>query len=104
MPVESAADLAGMFDTADHAVSALWKIGGAGAGVTVAAIVDSPDGDAFGGGLGAVARRSLATLPMAAAPSLARGDTLTIAGIVWRVEKAEADIERAVLTVTLGVG
>ena len=102
MPVEDAADRAGMFAAADFAVAGTWRAGGAGAGVAVNVILDQAQETTFGAaGIGTVAGGIRAMLQVSEAPGLARGDTIEAAGLTFRVETAEADIDRVIWTAAL---
>lgn len=123
MPVESDADILGMFDAADFGVAATW---GPGWGrdwpralvadlllgtVTLSAetvdldvIQDDPSDRTFGGGgLGAVTARNQVMLPAAALPvEPLRDDPMTIDGAACRVETPVSDVDRLVWRLTLG--
>jgi hypothetical protein len=88
MPVESDADLLGMFDAQDFGVAATWRAGGSGAPVDVLVLRDIPtvDGTAFGMTVRAGAQ--ILTVAFASVPALAKGDTFTIGVDVLTVQGA----------------
>lgn len=105
MPVESAADLAGMFDPADHAEAVTFRLAAGGASITVNAIFDTPVDDI--GGVGGIGARSRAIAAMALLSSFGaqrprRGDFITRGGELLRIEAAELDSTGAIITLTLG--
>lgn len=107
MPVESAADLAGMFDADEFGDAAAWGPGWArpwprtveadlvaltvtfsAATTTVNVILDQPDADSAAFGVGVRAATRMAMLPRAALPQLLKSDfllvgpeTLTVAAV-----------------------
>lgn len=91
MPAEDAADLAGMFDLDDFAVSATWRAGGVGAPVAVPVIRDAPDrvADAFGTPI--LQATDELRVRVESLPALAAGDTFTLGAEVLTVQHAERD-------------
>lgn len=124
MPVESDADLLGMFDAQDFGVAATWAPGWSrdwprtliadvvagtyslSSDTTDLAVIRDDPADrtaSFGGNLGSIARRDELMLPAAALPGEPlRDDLMTIAGASFEVEHAVSDIDRLVWRVTLG--
>jgi hypothetical protein len=78
MPVESAADLLGMFDAEEFGVAATWRAGGTGTATPVTVLLDVPDVDSTGFGVPVRAGSRVVRVPRAALPALAKGDTLQI--------------------------
>lgn len=123
MPVESDADLLGMFDAEEFGVAAVWHPGWARDwpramvldleaetaslttdGAAVVVMRDNPAGVVAGGGLGAIADRLEVILPVAALPvTPSRQDILLIEGAIFMVEQAETSIDRALWLLTLSV-
>lgn len=124
MPVESAADILGMFGAEDFGVAASWGpawsrdwprtlvmdlVTGVNAlsaeTVDLSVIQDGPNDatPAFGGGQGAMTQRRVIMLPAAALPAEPfRDDLVTVAGAASRAEAAASDIDRLVWRLTLG--
>jgi hypothetical protein len=78
MPVESDADILGMFDAADFGVAATWRAGGVGAPVVATVILNQPDVDSAGFGVPVRAGSRVVMVPRATLPLLSKGDTLQV--------------------------
>ena len=87
MAVESATDRASLFATADWAVAGTYTPAG-GAGIAVDAILDEPHTDAGVGLVGVVDRGYVARVRVDQLGAAARGDSLAIGAVTWRVRKA----------------
>ena len=102
-PVESAADLAGMFNTGDFAVAGTYTPV-AGGPVTVAVILDTPDDAAGGlGTIGAQAGQVTARIRTAQLPggTAGRGDALVIGAATYTVASAQIDLTGAMWRLVL---
>jgi hypothetical protein len=124
MPVESDADILGMFDAADFGVAATWAPAWSrdwprtlvadlvadtytlSVDTTALAVIQDDPSDAtpaFGGGLGAIAQGRTIMLPAAALPAEPlRDDLMTVAGTDCRIEAATSDVDRRLWRATLG--
>jgi hypothetical protein len=93
--------LAGRVDSAAFrlfAEAALWRVGGAGAGVAVS-VIPRVLGDALEFGDSRVrADRRVFLARASETPNAAPGDTLEVAGALWRVSGAAPDASGALLT------
>ncbi len=121
MPVESDADILGMFDAGEFGVAAAWAPGWgrdwsrtlladlqAGtyllstAATDLTVIRDDPTDRAFGGGAGAMAGQMEVMLPAASlAADPLRDDVMTIDGASFAIEAAASDIDRLTWRATL---
>lgn len=103
MPVESASDLAGFFDTGDFAEPGQWTLAAGGAAKAVPVIMDRPDElVGLGGSVGVrmpelTARCAVTDLPA----GYGKGDSLAVDAETWRVERVDLDTTRKVATVSL---
>lgn len=105
MPVEDPADLAGMFDVADHGTAATW-LPGAGGSFSAVVIFDRPEGDGmFDAPRGNAFAASCQVLRNALPDAPLRNDQLTIAAGrfagTWAVAEAFADQTGEVFTLRL---
>jgi hypothetical protein len=91
MSAEESADLAGMFDVDDFAVSAIWRAGGVGAPLAVPVIRDAPNrvADAFGTPI--LQATNELRVRVESLPALAAGDTFTIGTEILTVQHAERE-------------
>jgi hypothetical protein len=98
-----AAALAAIFADPNLAVDALWRVGGAGAGVPVRVTLSNPDETvAFGERAIAYEARRVELL-VSAVPVLAAGDTIEIDGEVYPViNRPKRDADRLVWSADLG--
>lgn len=104
MPVESAADLAAFFNTAEHGTAATWTLSGGTKAWPLSIILSRPD-ELVTLGDGAVqlpqvtARVRLAELPAGAR----RGDVLALAdgSASWRVERIDREADQALAEIIL---
>ncbi len=121
MPVESDADILGMFDAEEFGVAATWYPGWgrnwprsleidmqAGTyalfveGTDLALIRDNPAAEIAGFGAGSVATAVHVILPAAALPAPPlRKDVITIAAASYAVETPTHDVDRALIFLTL---
>lgn len=90
MAIETAADLAAMFDTDAFAVSASYTPAG-GAAVPVVALLDAPDETLEIGRVGVNAARRRVWVRVAELASAARNDAIVIAGEALKVNAARRD-------------
>lgn len=105
MPVESDADLLGMFDAGEFGAAATWTPAAARglpySNVALTVIEDDPTA----GGFNATARQVEVMVPLPALPAEPqRNDTMTVAGAPYRVDAATSDIDRRVWRLTLVTG
>lgn len=91
MPAEDAADLAGMFDPDDFAVSAIWRAGGIGSPVSVPVIRDAPDQVASAFDTPILQATDQLRVRVDSLPALAAGDTFTLGAEVLTVQHAERE-------------
>jgi hypothetical protein len=101
--VEDAADLAGMFDVAEHGTAATWQASVGGASVDLAVMWLRPEDDFGGGDIPAnIAIATRVRLPAASLPVRpARNNLLTVAGISYRVADVRQDDDGALFTLHL---
>jgi hypothetical protein len=101
MPVEDAADLAGMFDADEHGTAATYRPA-AGGSTAVEVILDRPS-ESWGGvgpsSLGVVAAATLPAAALAARP--VAGDQIDIGATTYRVAEVMQDGTGRVLTLHL---
>lgn len=91
MPVEDAADVLGMFDTADHASPGLYTPQGK-APLSISVILDREEGAVTGVGLGIMGTGWLAQIPAAQIPDRPlRGELLSVGSNDFKIETAELD-------------
>lgn len=88
--IETAADLAAMFDTDAFAVSASYTPAG-GSAVSVSALLDAPDETLAIGRVGVNLPRRVVLVRVAELPAAARGDVLAIEGETLTVRSAKLD-------------
>lgn len=91
MPVESEADLAAFFSADDFASPAIYRAGGTGPKIGVFGLFDAAYSAPGLAGLGAEAREIVFRAPAAALAAAQQGDTLAIAGAVYRVRSVRPD-------------
>lgn len=98
MPVESAADLAGMFDTSDHADAV--DYGRGGAWTSISAILSTPS-DLVGTRGRALAREALVQASDIPGGAAQRGDNIRIGAQIYKIEQADPDTIGATVTLIL---
>jgi hypothetical protein len=91
MGVESAADRRAFFATAEFGSTAAYRAGGTATRVDVDGIFDNGYAGPQLGGLVAEAREITFRCAADDLPAAQQGDTLTIAGVVYRVQSARPD-------------
>jgi len=101
MAVESAADLAALFSTADFAEAATYLPATGAAASSVPVIVSRPDQIIGLGQMGVRSPAISARMRVSDAPSLRAGDVLQLAGVAYRVAAPLADVTRSIWTFDL---
>lgn len=91
MAVEDDEDLAAFFDEADFAVPAEWRSAGTGAPAEVSVVFDDGHAASPQVGVPADSREITARCLASAIVGAAQGDTLTVAGVIYRVRDVRAD-------------
>lgn len=89
--IESAADLAAFFEADEFATAASYRAAGTAAPIDVDGIFINGYAAPALGGLSAEAREITFCCAAALLPLAQQGDTLTVAGIVYRVRSARPD-------------
>lgn len=91
MAVESADDLASFFDADEFGTPALYRAGGTGSPRQVVGLFDAAYSAPGLAGLGAEAREIVFRCLASELPAAQQGDTLAVAGVVYRVRSARPD-------------
>lgn len=84
-------DLSLFFDASDFGTSARWRAGGAGAGVDVVGIFDNGFASPSLGALSSVDREIVFRCAASDVPGVARGDTLKVGDVTYRVVEPRPD-------------
>jgi hypothetical protein len=101
MPAEDAADLAGMFDAADHGTAATYRPA-AGGSTAITVILDRPSETWGGAGPVSLGVVAVATLPAAAlAARPVAQDQIDIGATTYRVAEVMQDASNSVITLHL---
>lgn len=96
MAIEAAADLAGMFDADEFAVSATYTPSG-GSAVSCSVLLDRPEEELSLGRVGVVSSRRVIFARLAEiGAGVARGDAIVVGGETLTINKAELDLSGAV--------
>jgi hypothetical protein len=98
VPIETAEDLAQMFDVEEFAVAALWRAGGAGAGVAVSVIRTRLPEPLVLGETRVRRDRSSFVVRASEVPGIAASDTLAIGADTFSVRDISPDTSGALLT------
>ncbi|CUW39678.1 conserved protein of unknown function [Magnetospirillum sp. XM-1] len=100
MAVEDADDLAAFFDTDDFALSAVYRVGGTGAGVAIAVLPARADRSVSLFGQDSVTDAAVFKVRVAEVQAPAEGDTITVDGTLYTVQGVpKRDDSRAIWTV-----